>query len=114
MAAIGPNLLPNRLLIPRKYGQKRQQKLRKVFIIAPKPDQTGGINVGAGALIPHRHVLGRATDENAISIAVAQQVVTAVGEFRGVPGIGVVPDEIVIDVQVNAAARVGAGERHHA
>ena len=39
---------------------------------------------------------------------------TPVGEFRGIPGIGVIPNENVIDVEINAAAWVGAGERHHA
>ena len=67
---------------------------------------------GVDDLITHLHILGSAADESAVSIPIANQIVTAVGESRGVPGIGAIPDESAIDVEIGSAAGVGAGERH--
>jgi hypothetical protein len=68
----------------------------------------------AGALVPHRHALRCAADESAVSIAVANEIVTAVGEFRGIPGIRAISNESAVDVDVGTAAPIGAGECHHA
>ena len=65
-------------------------------------------------VITHRYLLGSASDESAVSIAIAEEIVTPVGEFRSVPRIGAVPNKNIIDVEVGGTIRVAAAERHHA
>ena len=50
----------------------------------------------------------------AVSIAVACEIVTAIGECGGVPGIRAMPHKDVFDVQVGGTSGGAAAKRHRA